>query len=164
MIDKRFVLAALVGISALAVAGAPVPAAATDSRASASDFVGSWEVVHTPELGGPPPFLCLFTFHADGTMVESDAGPPTPQFYSAGHGVWKQTGQREITLTYRQLGYEDGMSLTGTLTVRIRLRLNRTKTEISGPANVEFFLPDGTSVFSGTGAVRGVRIHVQGLP
>ena len=55
------------------------------------------------------------------------------------------------------------MSLTGTLTVRIRFLLNRSKTEISGPANVEFFLPDGTSVFSGTGAVRGTRIKLEGL-
>src|SRR5262245_24511213 len=124
MITKRTFLALAVG-ALLTVSSAAVRAQSSDSgpdtmqqtqsvvggglldaveqaqQAQIKAFTGSWEGVLTPEEGGPPPFRILFTFGGDGTVVASDAGPPSPQLAATEHGVWERTGDNEFTIIYK---------------------------------------------------------------
>jgi hypothetical protein len=125
--------------------------------------VGSWDTIHTPAEGGPPPFNSLFTVHADGTVVESDGGPPTPHLFTAGHGAWKAIGPRECLVTFRQVNFDEAANLTGLLKVRVRFRVTRAGLAISGPSKVDFYDPQGTLVFGGDGTVAGTRIFPEPL-
>lgn len=125
--------------------------------------VGSWEVTITPEAGGPPPFEALFTFHEDGTVLESDDGPPTPHLFTAGHGVWKWTDRREFAATYKQINFDEAANTTGIFRGRVKFTLGRNANTINGVVVVEFYLPDGTLVFTGNATAKGRRIEVDPL-
>lgn len=116
-----------------------------------------------PEEGGPPPFLALFTFAADGGVVETDAGPPTPLQFSAGHGEWRRAGRANtFNITYTQFEFDAAQNHIGIFRGRITARLNRAQTELTGNITVEFSDLDGNLLFSGNGTVKGHRLPVLG--
>jgi hypothetical protein len=126
-------------------------------------FAGSWEGVITPEEGGPPPFRILFTFGADGTVVVSDAGPPTPQNNTAEHGAWERTGDYEFTVIYKQFLFNAVGDLDGAFKGRVKFKLDPVKMEISGPVKVDIYDPAGVNVLSGAGTVKCAKIRVEPL-
>ena len=126
-------------------------------------FTGSWEGVFTPEEGGPPPFRILFTFGAGGTVVASDAGPPSPQNNSAEHGAWERTGNNEFTIIYKQLLFNSAGELDGTFKGRVRFRLNRRGTEIIGVGKVNIYDAAGNEIIAGAGIVKCTKIKVESL-
>jgi hypothetical protein len=134
--------------------GAPQEVMATDGcglpctlerakEAQIKAFAGSWEGILTPEEGGPPPFRILFTFGADGTVVASDAGPPTPHLASAEHGAWERTGDNEFTIIYKQLLFDSFGNLDSLFKGRVKFKLDPARMEISGPVKVDFYDPAG---------------------
>ncbi len=126
-------------------------------------FTGSWEGVFTPEEGGPPPFRILFTFGAEGTVVVSDAGPPTPQNNTAEHGAWERTGNNEFTIIYKQLLFNNAGELDGTFKGRARFRLNRRGNEIHGVAKVNIYDAAGNEIIAGAGTIKCTKIRVEPL-
>ncbi len=126
-------------------------------------FIGSWEGIFTPEEGGPPPFRILFTFGTGGTVVASDAGPPTPQNNSAEHGAWERTGNNEFTIIYKQLLFNNAGELDGTFKGRVRFRLNRRGTEIIGVGKVNIYDAAGNEIIAGAGIVKCTKIRVESL-
>lgn len=132
-------------------------------QAQIKGFTGSWEGVLTPEEGGPPPFQILFTFGADGTVVVSDAGPPTPQLNTAEHGAWERTGDREFTIIYKQFLFDADGNLSLTFKGRVKFKLNEAGTEISGPVKVDIYDLDGRTIIAGAGTVKCTKIRVEPL-
>lgn len=132
-------------------------------QAQIKAFAGSWEGVLTPEEGGPPPFRILFTFGADGTVVVSDAGPPTPQNNSAEHGAWERTGNNEFTIIYKQFLFTNTGDLDGTFKGRVRFRLNKHGNEINGVVKVNIYDPAGNEVIAGAGTIKCTKIKVESL-
>lgn len=128
-----------------------------------SPVVGSWEVDHIPGPGGPPPFPMLLTIHSDGTVVESDAGPPTPHLFTAGHGSWAPSGRREFLVTYRQINFDEAANVTGYFKARCKITLNRAGTGFTGAVVVDFYDPLGAPVFSGEGTLTGRRLYPERL-
>lgn len=126
-------------------------------------FIGSWEGTLTPEEGGPPPFRILFTFGAGGTVVATDAGPPSPHLASSEHGAWKYIGNREFLVTYKQLLFNDKGELDSLFKGRIRFRLTRAGLEISGPVIVDFYDAQGNPLFSGAGTIKCTKIQAEPL-
>jgi len=132
-------------------------------QAQINAFTGSWEGVLTPEEGGPPPFQILFTFGADGTVVVSDAGPPTPQLNTAEHGAWERTGDHEFTIIYKQLLFDSDGNLNSTFKGRVKFKLNEAGTEISGLVKVDIYDLHGSVIISGAGTVKCTKIRVEPL-
>ena len=132
-------------------------------QAQIKAFAGSWEGVLTPEEGGPPPFRILFTFGADGTVVVSDAGPPTPQNNSAEHGAWERTGNNEFTIIYKQFLFTNTGDLDGTFKGRVRFRLNKHGNDINGVVKVNIYVAAGNEVIAGAGTIKCTKIKVESL-
>jgi len=126
-------------------------------------FIGSWEGVLTPEEGGPPPFRILFTFGTDGTVVVSDAGPPTPHLNTAEHGAWEMTGDHEFTIIYKQLLFNANGDLDITFKGRVRFKLDEAKGEINGLVKVDLYDLQGVSFLSGAGTIKCTKIRVESL-
>jgi hypothetical protein len=132
-------------------------------EAQAKAFAGSWEGVLTPEEGGPPPFRIQFTFGADGTVVQSDGGPPNPHNATPGHGAWERTGNYEFTVTYKQLLFDAVGNLETLFKGKVRFKLDPTKMEISGPVKVELSDAQGNVFLKGDGTVKCSKIRVEPL-
>ncbi|NOT60906.1 MAG: hypothetical protein HOP19_11870 [Acidobacteria bacterium] len=132
-------------------------------QAQIKAFAGSWEGVLTPEDGGPPPFRILFTFGADGTVVVSDAGPPTPQNNTTEHGAWERTGDREFTIVYKQFLFNAQGELDGSFKGRVRFKLDEFRKEITGVVKVDIYDPEGHSLIAGTGTIKCTKIQIESL-
>lgn len=126
-------------------------------------FSGSWEGILTPEDGGPPPFRILFTFGTDGTVVVSDAGPPTPQNNTAEHGAWERTGDYEFTIIYKQLLFAANGNFDGTFKGRVKFKLDPVKMEINGIVKVDLFDSAGVNFLQGAGTIKCTKIRVESL-
>lgn len=132
-------------------------------QAQVKAFIGSWEGIFTPEDGGPPPFRILFTFGTDGTVVVSDAGPPTPQNNTAEHGAWERTGDYEFTIIYKQFLFATTGDLDGTFKGRVKFKLDPVKMEINGVVKVDLFDSAGVNFLQGAGTVKCSKIRVESL-
>jgi len=185
MITKRnlpaFVIAGLIVISAFAVGSPSISAFAQTAsqeqyqpgdlinvieqarQSQIKAFTGSWEGVLTPEEGGPPPFRILFTFGADGTVVVSDAGPPSPQNNTAEHGAWERTGDNEFTIIYKQFLFNAAGDLDGAFKGRVKFKLDPARMEINGLVKVDLYDPQGVNFLSGAGTMKCTKIRVESL-
>lgn len=132
-------------------------------QAQIKAFSGSWEGVFTPEEGGPPPFLIHFTFGADGTVVESDGGPPDPQNATPGHGVWERTSNGEFTVIYKQLIFDSAGNVAVRFKARVKFRLDQASNAISGVVKVDLADADGNVFLSGAGTIKCTKIKIEPL-
>jgi len=126
-------------------------------------FAGSWEGVFTPEAGGPPPFRILFTFGLDGTVVATDAGPPSPHLASSEHGAWDRSGPNEFLVTYKQLLFDKDGNLDSLFKARVKFKLNEGGTGINGQVIVDLFDLQGNKFLSGAGTIKCTKIRVEPL-
>ncbi len=145
------------------VGGGLLDAVEQAKQAQLKNFIGSWEGVHTPEAGGPPPFRIIFTFGTDGTVVASDAGPPNPHLAATEHGAWERTGDNEFTIIYKQLLFDAAGNLDSTFKGRVKFKLNPNTLEISGVTKVDIYTPTGETIISGEGTIKCTKIRVESL-
>jgi hypothetical protein len=128
---------------------------------------GAWVGTVTSGPGGPPPFRVLMNFTADGNFIGSGDGDSFSGA-SPGHGVWERIGgtsSRTYAVTFLQLFYAPDSSPTFLSKVRQTVILNSSGNTWEGPATVEFFTPDGTTLlFAGTATGRATRIQSEPLP
>lgn len=127
---------------------------AHDGRRS---LVGSWFVVISPDLGGPPPFTNLATLNRDGTIVASDP------VLGSGHGAWKRTGKRDFEIKFLTLVDPNDPSFppNTTLTVRAFLTVDGSGDEANGTVIGEFSDSAGNVFFVIAGDVSFTRIEVD---
>jgi len=90
-------------------------------------IVGSWSI---PDPEGIPG---LITFHADGTLIESDVD----HTFTAGHGTWAHLGGTQYAYTFMQRKKDD-QEQVGFVVVYGTVNLDSTGTQFSGPLHFEF--------------------------
>jgi hypothetical protein len=147
------------------VGSATHASAQSDPTPNKEALVGTWleTVIFPPEFGRPP-LLSLVSFHADGTMVNSDQGGVTidpPLVVSAGHGAWRHLRHRTFAYTTRELFSDLSGNLTGHLKVRGIYTVSDSGDEYSGISFAEVFDADGNLLASVEVTNSGQRIEVE---
>jgi hypothetical protein len=163
--------AVLTVLVALIPLGTPPAAAAQDTAASIAEFSGrpqgpegSW--LYTVKIPGYT-FQGLETYSGGGGYTETDQLSFSPvAVASAGHGVWKMTGENTFVLTYLNLTF-DGFSTgnpTGKLKVRQTTKMDKSGNSYTGSGDYTYYDLDGHPIpsISGTFTITATRIVVQG--
>ena len=95
------------------------------------------------------PIRALYSFHAGGTVTESDNPGFDPNFggyaLSPGLGSWERTGKNEYSAVYRKLAYDTDGFLQEVYTTTMALAKEHDGS-LSGTISVSIALPDGTIV------------------
>ncbi|MBI3951390.1 MAG: hypothetical protein HY314_13145 [Acidobacteria bacterium] len=120
---------------------------------------GSWIATVTP-TGGQAPFKALLTFTTDGGLIQTDT---SPEFETPGHGEWVRTGDRQFTIGFVNLLFDDQGEFGGTKEIRENITLNDTSDEYTGVSRVDFFDANGNLIRSTSARTQGTRIHVEPL-
>ena len=146
-------------LTALTVSLLPELKAAQDEQAAtpANRVVGTWLADITPAGGFPPPFRMLVTYTSDGTLIatQNDAMVP-PFFLSPAHGAWASK-HGAISATVLQFASDPAGNYVGILTATYSIRMDSRNSQIISVA-VRLVAPDGTEVFSGSGAGTATRV------
>lgn len=128
---------------------------------------GSWTATVTPT--GADPFQALLTFDRGGGVIGSAQGDillnPPPGIApgaTAVHGAWKKSGNKYF-FTVKQIIYGADGSFQGGNKVRNSVSLKPNGNKLSGQYQFEITDANGNIVFSGTGTIQAVRIHVEPL-
>jgi hypothetical protein len=162
---SRSIIGFLVVVSVLSITAAPDMAGARpqeDRRAATQRLTGSWDTEVLQD--GFPPTRRLFTFTSDGAAVGTAVLQATPvgvQLFGAPHGAWIRTGDRQFIASFIALRQAINGDSAGSFKLRVSLTLNESGTEWDGEFFIEFFLPDGTPIFTGQGTVHGTRIVAE---
>jgi hypothetical protein len=161
----RSIIGFLVVVSVLSIIAAQDMAGARpqeDRRAATQRLTGSWDTEVLQD--GFPPTRRLFTFTSDGAAVGTAVLQATPvgvQLFGAPHGAWIRTGDRQFIASFIALRQAINGDSAGSFKLRVSLTLNESGTEWDGEFFIEFFLPDGTPIFTGHGTVHGTRIMAE---
>ena len=133
----------------------------TTGTAPAPPLGGAFSVTLTPEEGGPPPFKLLMLFTRDGGVVETDAGPPTPQQFSPGIGEWTRSADGQYIISYTQLQFDDAQNLVGTFRAKITATFDESKKLVVGNVRVRFYDTNDAIAFEADGRVDGTRLPLD---
>jgi hypothetical protein len=161
MCPVAFVCAMLVGL----------PALAHEDRAP----TGSWEGIARATTVPLPPLTTLFTFGADGNLVESrrlylPQSPLGPLVATPGHGEWRRSknGGFDATIVLLYQGAPDHPTSSGVVIgkekVLYRFQLINGGEQLRGTILVEIQDAAGNVVFSGPGTIEATRIRAEPLP
>jgi hypothetical protein len=158
-------VAALTVLVALAVLGSPAVVFAQDaiqSDVASQTPEGSW--LYTVTIPDPPDapivFLGTETYAAGGGYVEADQLSFTPGYLAtAGHGVWKSTGNNKFLLTYVNLTYDSTGTPTGSSKVRQTTTISGNS--YGGSGDYHYYNVTGKVVASGMFTITAKRILVQ---
>jgi hypothetical protein len=140
-----------------------------DPRAETPLIYGSYMGSFT--LGNPNPlpfttFPTLMTFHADGTLVETDGAslvdsPPgqPPNYSSAGHGLWEQVGPHTFQFKFISLSVGSDGTLVFSVVVTATVELTRDGT-LRGQSRYQAYDASGAAIsgLNGTSVLRAQRI------
>lgn len=174
---SRFVTAATLAVALFAHAGsasAQIAASVNDGCPGTADTwfgdcpnpEGSWLYTVTIPTGGTPfVFQGLETYAGGGGYTEADllSVVPAPSFATAGHGVWKMTGERTFLLTYMNLTYDVNGNPTGTLKVRQTTRISKDGKAYTGSGDYAYYDTNGGPGAGGSGTftITATRILVE---
>jgi hypothetical protein len=162
---------ALTVLAALIPLGVPTALAAQNVTELKAQWIGSlpqgpegsW--LYTATIPGYT-FQGIETYSAGGGYTEADQLSFNPiAVASAGHGVWKMTGERTFDLTYLNLTFDAFSSgnRTGTLKVRQTTTISKNGNSYTGSGDYTYYDLDGKPILSisGTFTIRATRIVVQ---
>lgn len=151
---KVMLIATVVVLAAVSLTAAP----STPGLTIAPPLGGAFSVTLTPGEGGPPPFKVLMLLTRDGGVVETDAGPPTPQQFSPGIGEWTRAADGQYIISYTQLQFDESQNLVGTFRAKITATFDESKKLIVGNVRVRFYDTNDAIAFEAEGRVEGSRI------
>ena len=155
---KMLMFAAVVVLVATSVMGAQ---SSPNGPLSVPQVSGAFAVTLTPGEGGPPPFKLLMLLTRDGGVVETDAGPPTPQQFSPGIGEWTRADDGQYIISYTQLQFDESQNLVGTFRAKITATFNESKKLVVGRVRVRFYDTSDAIAFEAEGLVQGTRIPLD---
>lgn len=125
--------------------------------AAPSSPVGTWKVTIQPDpASGAPGFVNYSTVTSEGLIVNAD------NLGVVGLGVWEKSGKNQYAVTFRELFLENGQQRIAK--IRSTIKLSSDKESFSGPFTTEIFDQDENLLFSASGMVSAVRVHVEPLP
>ena len=93
---------------------------------------------------------------AEGLIVNAD------NLGVVGLGVWEKSGKNQYAVTFRELFLENGQQRIAK--IRSTIKLSSDKESFTGPFTTEIFDQDENLLFSASGMVSAVRVHVEPLP
>jgi hypothetical protein len=134
--------------------------------APAKSIVGSWYgAFSSPDFG---PLPALFTFSADGTVVETDGGelqpapPDAPYYTGPGHGAWRKVDKNRVAITFMIIAVNPDGTLNATGKVRLLVTLSGVDA-FSGTGSFAFFDADGNPIdgASGDESIQCTRIKAD---
>jgi hypothetical protein len=148
-----------------------LPALAHEDRAP----TGSWEGIARSTTVPLPPLTTLFTFTADGNVVESrrlyvPQSPLGPLFATPGHGEWRRSknGGFDATIVLLYQGTPEHPTSPGIVIgkekVRYKFQLIHGGEQLQGTILVEVQDATGNVVFSGPGTIEATRLRTEPLP
>lgn len=132
----------------------------------AKSIVGSWYgAFSSPDFG---PLPAMFTFGADGTVVETDGGelqpaPPDEPYYTGpGHGEWHKIDKNRVAITFMIISVNPDGTLNSSGKVQLVVALSGADA-FSGTGTFAFFFADGTAIpgASGSELVQCTRIKAD---
>ncbi len=154
------------GLICLLVLATAIIATPTMAKAQSAPLVGSWTATFT-DANDPPQFTlpALFTFHADGTLVETDGGElapgPDPYYTSPGHGVWRKLVEGVYDFKFQVIAVNADGTLNSTGVIRLTLHLSSDGNSFSGSGVYAFFDAEGNPIVAGPEKLVGSRITLQ---
>ena len=136
---------------------------------------GSWKGVARFTTEQRPPLTTLFTFGADGNLVESrrlylSQSPLGPLLATPGHGEWRRSksGGFDATIVLLYQGAPEHPTSPGVVIgrekVRYKFQLVNGGQQLQGTILVEIQDAAGNIVFSGPGTIEATRIRTEPLP
>ena len=121
----------------------------------AKSIVGSWYgAFSSPDFG---PLPAMFTFGADGTVVETDGGelqpapPDAPYYTSPGHGEWHKLDKNRVAITFMIIAVNPDGTLNATGKVELTVTLSGVDS-FSGTGSFAFFDADGSPIDGAAGS------------
>ena len=160
MIRKLLVLSlALFAGNSLAAESLPKPGL---PLVPVSRIVGLWQVSVTlaPCAGGPSrSFIAYSTYHAGGTMSDTNAAPPTTR--GPGQGVWQYQGQGQYRSRFQFFRYQPDGTFSGVTDVQTEITLSADGLESSSDVHARNLDPDGSvqAELCGIGVAQRVSIE-----
>jgi hypothetical protein len=128
----------------------------THGDATQPSIVGLWKVTLTS--AGVVVDIGFDAWHADGTETLNDASPVS---HNVCLGVWTHIGRRTFQLKHPAFRYDAAGNVIGTLVLREINTVNRAGDRFTGTFSIEFFDPNGVSIFKGEGEITGERVTVD---
>jgi hypothetical protein len=120
-------------------------------------LAGAWSVEATP--GQSAPFPGLFTFHADGSLLNNQL--PASAFETPGYGNWIATSPTQAAYTFLGLFSNEDGSLFARAKVVGKLQYDPRADTWSGSFSLHAFDADGTEFWTDTGTMTATRIEVE---
>jgi hypothetical protein len=130
----------------------------------ASAIVGAWRTTVTIP-GGPPPFVNLTTFSADGIVLNAFPTPsPAPpganhklEFFTTAVGSWHET-DGTIALAFETLGVDENGTSIGSHAISAAVTVAADGSAWSGPFTLTVLDTASKQVASVSGSVSGARL------
>ena len=156
-----------IGVGAVAVVALAVFAQVWVSgqvQKSERGLSGSWDVQVTPrncETGMPlpvPVFPAHMTYEQDGTMQETDLGPPGT-IRLPGHGIWGHQIARQYSAAFRYLRFAPDRTFIGTNVIRSSITVSLGGNEYTSTDAVEIRDSNGTLTMTGCATQTATRFE-----
>lgn len=150
-------LAAMTGAAA-----AQTPAQNGALPVAANRIVGLWSVTVTigPCAGGPTrTFIAYNTFHAGGTLSDTNAAPPTTR--GPGQGIWQYRGRGQYKTRFQFYRYQPDGSYDGIADIRTTVQLNAHATQYTNTIYARNVNPDGSLLVELCGSAVGERVGIN---
>src|SRR5581483_1985791 len=124
--------------------------ASAQNNNQGNTLTGLWNVTVT-DPGGPPPFVAMITFNADGTLMATETDEQRVT-----QGLWHKAGEHDFSLVTYQFDFEPNFD--GTFRLTSKVKLDQNKNHLSGPFHIEFFDTNGNLLFTSDGTLDGTRV------
>jgi hypothetical protein len=118
-------------------------------------LTGTWNVIVTPDPGGPPPFMAVLTFNSDGNLVGTETDEQVIT-----QGIWKALGGHEFRFTAEQLGFDIFNTFTEEFKIKSTVKLDKPD-HFSGRFHVDVIDPNGNLIESGDGSLSADRLKMK---
>lgn len=153
-------------LTLLLIAVMPTAAPAEADGGQTPGLVGTWMLLFPQEAPS------LITFHADGTLVGTQAPvrppigvePPyvTAVFQSAFQGVWEQAGDQQYRMTFLLLEYDQNGELLLVIDVHSRITLAADGNSFTTVDTFQVRSADGAVIFTlqDDPGARGIRVRL----
>ncbi len=156
--QRRQILKGAGAVAASAALLSPTAALAKTTTASQA-IVGSWLGTVTP---APVILKVLFTFHQDGTVLESTQGDDAPpNLFSPGYGAWVKTGSDEFAMTFIRFLSDTSGNLVAIVKHHETIQVDGdTYTSKGKYVGTDL---SGKVLFTGNYTIHATRITVEGV-
>ena len=160
---SRILLALLLAMPGCqALAQAADPHSGGPPHFGANRIVGLWQVnvAIEPCKGGPPlSFIAYNTYHAGGTLSDTNAAPPATR--GPGQGIWEYMRRGQYKSRFQFYRYLPTGAFDGISDIRTNIVLDARATRYSSTVYARVLNPDGSLRVELCGSAQAERIRIH---